>query len=794
MKTLLTLSLAALVALPAFAKLSGNGYYRVHNYRTDRYVYVLDNKGSVDYGGTTADVNALQLWKDLQKAVSDPATVIYFEKHDSKWDLAAQGTSVNNIISAYVSIAERSDGTYMCYGTKSGLAKYLGDKYTSDDAQGEMTVDASGDVRKWWIDPVDASGDNYFGIKPTETAGSKYYRTFYASFPFSAKSSGMKFYRVSLVSDGMAVIEEITGVVPGATPVLVECSKPLPTDNRLNIGGSAPALNKANKLTGVYFQNHMVTHRNLTPYDPKTMRVLGTDNDGKIAFVNPSGLQYIEANQAYLNIPSGSPDVIRIVSQAEYDEEMAKQPTSVTMSHKSGSLTVGETLQLTATVAPAAAAGAKLTWTSSKPDCAAVSSTGLVTAKAKGSVTITASTDNGKSASCTITVAPKPEGVSLSETNLSVVEGNSVKLTASVKPGDVVDKTITWKSSEPAVATVDSEGNVTGVKEGKATVTASAWNGVSATCSVTVTPLPQGVTLSETELTLTEGESATLTATVTPAAVADKSVTWSSSAPSVASVSSTGKIEALSEGNAIITATASNGVSAGCAVTVNKLVIEVKTVKIEGASSVTVTEGAEIQLTATVSPANATYPEITWSSNNEQVAEVSATGIVKALSRGVATVTASTSNGRKASVVIAVQKKDPEIIYVEGIELTPREFSGEEGTRFKLEWNILPENATNRNVTLTSDRPEIVTVDKYGNATILKSGNAIITIMTEDGAFTDNCYVTGIAGIATVSGEKGIGGDLYRIDGTLVKKDATADDLRDLPKGIYILGNRKIAL
>lgn len=793
MKTILPLALAAVTAFSATAKLNGDGFYRVHNFKTDRYVYVKDDKGSVDYGGTTADVNALELWKDLQRAVSDPASIIYFEKHGDKWDLAAQGTSVSKIISTYVSISERSDGTYMCYGTKSGLAKYLGDKYTSDADQSEMTVDAGGDVRKWWIDPVNATDDNYFGIKPTVTAGGKYYHPFYASFPFSASSTGMKFYRINLVDNGMAVLEEITGTVPGATPVLVECSNPLPTGNRLQIGGKANALSGTNRLAGVYFQNHLTTHRNLTPYDSKTMRVLGVDSNGNMAFINPKDLQYIPANQCYLKVSGTVPDVIKIVTQSQYEEQLTKLPTGITLDQTSKTMTAGETFSLTATITPAAAAGSKVTWTSSNPKCASVSEKGLVTAVSKGTATITATTENNKTATCTVTVAPVPEKVTLSTTSLKFTEGESRQLTATVTPSDVINKTVTWSSSDTSIATVDETGNISGITAGNATVTATAWNGVKASCSVTVAPKPNLIYLDRYSVTLIEGDNTTLTATVKPWNVIDQTVTWSSSDPNTATVDQTGTITAVKEGKATVTATAWNGVNVSCNVTVEKRVYEVTSVTIEGATNISLNTGAEVQLTATVSPANATYPELTWESSNTNVATVSQTGLVKAVAMGVSTVSATASNGKKATIIIAVQEKTSDKVYVENVELTPHEFSGVEGTEFKLEWTISPENATNKNVTLSSNNTSIVTVDQEGNAKIQSAGTAVITIMTEDGGYFDTCIVTGTSGVNDIFSE-GFTGDLYRMDGTLIRRNATAEDLRSLPKGLYIFGGRKVAI
>ena len=164
-----------------------------------------------------------------------------------------------------------------------------------------------------------------------------------------------------------------------------------------------------------------------------------------------------------------------------------------------------------------------------------------------------------------------PTGISLNKTSLSLMEGESETLTATVSPSNATDKTVTWSSSNTSVATVSSSGKVTAKAAGSATITAKTVNGKTATCSVTVTAAtvyPTGISLNKTSLSLMEGESETLTATVSPSNATDKTVTWSSSNTSVATVSSSGKVTAKAAGSATITAKTVNGKTATCSVTV----------------------------------------------------------------------------------------------------------------------------------------------------------------------------------------------------------------------------------
>ena len=165
-----------------------------------------------------------------------------------------------------------------------------------------------------------------------------------------------------------------------------------------------------------------------------------------------------------------------------------------------------------------------------------------------------------------------PTSITLSKSSVSVMEGESATVTATIAPDNATDKTVTWTSSNTSVATV-SNGVITGVGVGSATITAKTSNDLTKTVSVTVTRNPNivaatGISVSPQTLTLTEGDSSTITATVTPSNATNKTVTWSSSDSSVATVDSNGNVKAVKEGSATITAQTSNGYKATATVTV----------------------------------------------------------------------------------------------------------------------------------------------------------------------------------------------------------------------------------
>lgn len=239
-------------------------------------------------------------------------------------------------------------------------------------------------------------------------------------------------------------------------------------------------------------------------------------------------------------------------------------------------LTVGGTGTLTATVGPDTATNKAVTWTSSDTNIATVDENGLVTAKSEGTATIIA-TAGGVSDSCAVTVSAvtvPATGVTVNPAELTLSIGGTGTLTANVSPEGATD-TVTWSSSDPAVATVEN-GVVTAVGVGEAIITATA-GGVSATCKVTVQPdaIPvTDVTVTADRTSLYNGEVAVLTATVLPENATDKTVTWTSSDETVATVDANGRVTAVSAGSAVITATAidGGGASGSCTVAVSAYV------------------------------------------------------------------------------------------------------------------------------------------------------------------------------------------------------------------------------
>ena len=315
----------------------------------------------------------------------------------------------------------------------------------------------------------------------------------------------------------------------------------------------------------------------------------------------------------------------------------------ILLDREDATIVKGQTLTLAAIVMPKAATNKNITWSTSNEAVATVAD-GVVSAVASGKATITVKTEEGEfTATCAVTVINPVTGITLDKTEAAMTKGQTLTLNANIVPADADNKNIIWTSSNTAAATV-SNGIVTAVASGKATITAKTEDGeFTATCAVSVTTPVTGVELSDNELTLTEGGTATLTATIAPADADNKKVIWSSTDEAVATVAA-GVVTAIAQGQATITVTTEDGgLTATCVVTVEQAVVPVTGLSLldsELTFDLRESDKLTYQLTAVVAPENATDKRVTWASDNETVATVNE-GLVTAIAVGTANITAT---------------------------------------------------------------------------------------------------------------------------------------------------------
>ena len=418
--------------------------------------------------------------------------------------------------------------------------------------------------------------------------------------------------------------------------------------------------------------------------------------------------------------------------------------TGITVSPTAATIAVGGTQQLTATIAPANATNKNVSWTTNNSAVATVSSTGLVTALTTGTATITVTTQDGnKTATAAITVsAVAVTGVTVSPTTATLAVGGTQQLTATVLPANAANKNVSWTTNNSAVATVSTNGLVTALSTGTATITVTTQDGnKTATSAITVSAIAvTGVTVSPTTATLTAGGTQQLTATVLPANATNKNVGWTTNNSAVATVSTNGLVTALGTGTATITVTTQDGnKTATSAIIVSAIAVTGVTVS---PTAATVGVNGTQQITATVAPANATNKNVSWISNTPAVAAVNSSGLVTGLSSGTAIITVTTQDGNKtATCTITVNAVITGLLTGSGLASTATVNLSAEGTVDWAHWSGFDHKATGGT--------KISNYTRVGTGTVANYTNDLRTCTWNDGTPTvsasnkNGIYITG---------------------------------------------------
>ena len=319
---------------------------------------------------------------------------------------------------------------------------------------------------------------------------------------------------------------------------------------------------------------------------------------------------------------------------------------NLTLTQTSGVLHPGNTNQLTPVFNPINATDKTLNWTTSNPSIATVSNQGLVTAQSTYGVAIITATSNSnptKSATFTVNNTVAVTSITLSATTVSLIPNQNRTVVATVGPNNAANKAVTWSSSNNQVATVNIGGTITGRGNGSATITARTQDmGLTATVAVTVTTPVQGVVLNQPIVTVNVGRTFQAIATTVPATASNQNVTWSTSSPSIATVSQSGLITGISNGTAVISVLTQEGNRrANMTVRVTTPVTSVAVIP----ATIRLPRGQSSRLLTTVQPPNASNTTVTWTSSNNNVATVTTRGVVRGANVGTATITARTADG-----------------------------------------------------------------------------------------------------------------------------------------------------
>lgn len=436
---------------------------------------------------------------------------------------------------------------------------------------------------------------------------------------------------------------------------------------------------------------------------------IATVSDSGIVTAVAEGYTWIE-----VNTENEKSDTIRVNV-----EPLHPHPDSIKID-QSGPIKLypGQKYSLSTTLMPADAE-AKLTWYTENNRIAIVSKDGLITAVEEGETEIYVETDNELDASIDIYVLTPPKKITLSKSEATLAVGDTLTLKKKLTPYDA-ETGLTWSSSNPSVATVTQKGVVTALEPGTATITVETDNGKLASATITVKLAPTKVKLNKTKATLSVKEKLTLKATLTPSD-ACTTLTWTSSKPAVAAVSSQGVVTAKQAGTAVITVRTQNGKKASATITVKPAPTKVKLNKTKATLGVK----EKLTLKATVSPSKA-YTTLTWKSSKPAVAAVSSQGVVTPKKPGTAVITVRTKNGKTAKATVTVKAAPKKVTLNKSgtVEL-------KKGKRLKLK-ATLPKNTASA-LTWTSSKPKVASVDQKGNVRALKKGTAVITVKTFNG-------------------------------------------------------------
>ncbi len=331
------------------------------------------------------------------------------------------------------------------------------------------------------------------------------------------------------------------------------------------------------------------------------------------------------------------------------------------------------TLQMEATVLPANANDASYTWSvANGTGEATIDANGLLTAVSNGTVTVTATANDGSGVSgdmeITISnqivlvnsITVQGQGGATTITN----NGGTLQMEATVLPTNANDATYTWSvANGTGEATIDANGLLTAVSDGTVTVTATANDGSGVTGDAVITISNQIVLVNSitvqgqggaTTIT-TNGGTLQMEATVLPANAIDTTYTWSvANSTGETTINANGLLTAVSNGTVTVTATANDGsgVSGDIEITISNQIVLVNSITVKGqggATSIT-TKGGTLQMEATVLPSNADDTTYTWSvTNGTGEATIDSRGLLTAVSNGTVTVTATANDGSGVS-------------------------------------------------------------------------------------------------------------------------------------------------
>lgn len=417
-------------------------------------------------------------------------------------------------------------------------------------------------------------------------------------------------------------------------------------------------------------ENGLTAQCNVTIEKPLVLLTLETDTvtlgTGEQFFLqssveNNNGVHFVSDNPSVASVSENgtiSAEAIgtALITATDADGQTAqcvvtvkRGVSSVSLNAAKLTLGIGETFRLCATIGSGEYSSGGV-FSSNVPTVASVTDDGMITAMSVGQTEVFFQANNGTKASCIVTVKNAPKQLSLNQSSLLLKTGDNYNLVCRFANGEASNSCV-YTSSDSTIAEVNAaDGTVTANEEGFVTITCSTYNGVTATCTITVCAPPNTVTASPTMLTMGVGECYTLHAVYDGDRIGYKA-TFASDNTSVASVdAATGEIVAKTIGYATITVKSFNGKTAKCYLTVKKAPTSVAFCN----THVKMIVGESVQFYLRPKKTDEGLYSATYTCDNQDVLYVTSTGKVKALQKGTATVTATSYNGIQAHVQVTV--------------------------------------------------------------------------------------------------------------------------------------------
>ena len=497
-------------------------------------------------------------------------------------------------------------------------------------------------------------------------------------------------------------------------------------------------------------------------YDECYKNIKYTSTDEEVAVVSSDGVVSAKKKgSTTIKVNNGYKTVTKKVNVVAASG--VNSVTGVKLNVTSLTISVGKNGSLSAIVSPSDATNKAVTWSSSNESVALVSSKGKVVGVGVGSAVITVTTQDGnKTAMANVTVKrassssssgssssggsssgssskyKKVTKISINSDDFTVKVGNTKSLTYTISPSNATNKKVSWDTSNPSVAKVNSAGKVTGVGAGTAYITIKSVDGVSDKVKVVVTkrnPIKATkITLSPSSLTLNVGAKKAVTATVLPSNASIKTVTWVSHNTNIAKVDSKGTVTGVGAGSTKISAYTTDGnVTASMNVTVKSnsssggstkpTTVKVTDLIVAPTSVYLYVDETE-RISTTVLPSTATNKSLNWSSSNTSVATVSSSGVITGKKYGTTTIKVTSASNSNVSKVIAVTVTNKPVdksiscsysFYdQDGKKLSGSALDKIVASQLSISVDCTATNTSINNLTLTSNTASVKIVSKQG--------------------------------------------------------------------------------